>query len=287
MAGRHKTASTATGGGRLGGDSIEIRHTSDNVSLAYTEGTTASFKLNTATPVKIKAGFGHPDSQYPYISHVMLWASSGNDVAYAPYVGTSTPFTLPAEHPYLAKLPDGTADTIEVDKEGNVSLVARVGKSIIPKTNINVSDELQNGSDGTSNRVVIFGSLNAMPIGTSLSGSCSMFVNGDKTQNRDTIRIGYSDRHVYLYTVDEDIIGDGSADAVNAWVRSNQPVITYPLETPVTYQLDKVTVPSLPESISNVWTDAEVTPRTSIEYVRDVNIVVANLETAIASITEG
>lgn len=210
-----------------------------------------------------------------------------NATAYVPHVGTSTPFTMPAEHPYLAKLPNGTADTIEVDKEGNVSLVARVGKSIIPETNMNVSDELHNGNDGTSNRAVIFGNLDSMTDGTSLSGSCSMFVNGGNTQNRDTIRIGYGDKHVYLYTVDADIIGDGSADAVNSWLRANQPVITYPLETPVTYPLGKVTVPSLHDSISNVWTEAEVTPKTGIEYTRDVNIAFANIEDAIASITQG
>ena len=223
---------------------------------------------------------------YDYtMKNVMLEVGKG--ATYASYSGTSLPFSLPAEHPYLAKLPDGTADTIEVDKDGNVSLVARVGKSIIPETNINVSDELHNGSDGTSNRAVVFGSILTMRNGTSLSGVSSTFVNGGSTQNRDTMRIGYDDKHVYLYTMDADIIGDGSADAVNAWLRTNQPVITYPLETPITYQLGKVTVPSLPDSISNVWTDAEVTPKTSIEYTRDVNISFSNIEDAIASITQG
>lgn len=46
-------------------------------------------------------------------------------------------------------------------------------------------------------------------------------------------------------------------------------------------------MPKAQDSIVNAWTDAEVTPNTGIWYVRDVNIVVANLEAAIASITEG
>lgn len=41
------------------------------------------------------------------------------------------------------------------------------------------------------------------------------------------------------------------------------------------------------DSIMNMWTDAEVTPMTGSEYVRDANIVVNNLEEAIASITQG
>lgn len=54
-----------------------------------------------------------------------------------------------------------------------------------------------------------------------------------------------------------------------------------------TYQLGKIEMLKAQDSIVNVWTDAEVTPHTGIEYTRDVNIVVANLESAIASITEG
>lgn len=41
------------------------------------------------------------------------------------------------------------------------------------------------------------------------------------------------------------------------------------------------------DSIVNMWTDAEVTPVTGTEYVRDANIVVSDLEEAIASITQG
>ena len=52
------------------------------------------------------------------------------------------------------------------------------------------------------------------------------------------------------------------------------------------YQLGRIDMPKAQDSIVNVWTDAEVTPNTAIEYVRDVNIVVANLESAIASITQ-
>ena len=114
-----------------------------------------------------------------------------------------------------------------------------------------------------------------------------MFVNGGNTQNRDTIRIGYDDRHVYLYTVDAKIIGDGSADAVNAWVRENQPIITYPLETPVTYPLGKLDIPSLPETISNAWIEATLTPEMSMMYKRDINIAFDNLVQAVVAAAAG
>jgi hypothetical protein len=162
-------------------------------------------------------GYRYPDVSFD-VSDYQLEIGDFHD--YRPYVGTSTPITLPSEHPYLAKLPDGTADEITVDRDGNAELVARVGKSTAAV------------SDGVGGEV-----------GTDALSSTGA-------------------------------IADGA-------------VVYYKLATPVTYPLGEVIVPSLPDSISNVWTDAEVTPNTGIEYVRDVNIVVANLEAAIASITEG
>lgn len=64
-------------------------------------------------------------------------------------------------------------------------------------------------------------------------------------------------------------------------------VVVYIAVEPTRYPLGKIEMPNAQDSIINVWTDAEVTPNTSVKYTRDVNIVVANLEAAIASITEG
>lgn len=76
-----------------------------------------------------------------------------------------------------------------------------------------------------------------------------------------------------------------NAGAFADWLKSN-PITSYYADTePKTYQLGKIDMPKAQDSIVNVWTDAEVTPNTGIEYVRDVNIVVANLEAAIASIS--
>ena len=71
------------------------------------------------------------------------------------------------------------------------------------------------------------------------------------------------------------------------WLAANPTEIMYEVAEPTRYNLGKIEMPKAQDSIVNVWTDAEVTPNTSVRYVRDVNIVVANLEAAIASITEG
>ena len=63
-------------------------------------------------------------------------------------------------------------------------------------------------------------------------------------------------------------------------------VVLYVAVEPTRYPLGKIEMPKAQDSIVNAWTDAEITPNTGIGYVRDVNIVVANLESAIASITQ-
>lgn len=76
-----------------------------------------------------------------------------------------------------------------------------------------------------------------------------------------------------------------NADELNEWLSKNPIDANYLGAESQTIPLGKIELPALPESVSNVWTDAGVTPKTGIEYTRDVNIVVANLESAIASIS--
>lgn len=266
------------------GDAIEVRRASDNVTLAYTQGNVAGFKLDTATSVAIKVGFAHPDSQYPYVSHAMLLASSRKDVAYAPYTSQSLTFTLPAEHPYLAKLPDGTADEIVVDKDGNVELVARVMKTVLDGSQLFYDVNI----DGIEtyyelSKPIGSGKLPAVQWG----GLYDRFV----TSNPYTVHQGAC---AYCFSVSNGVIFRirpsetfASAEGFNNWLKSN-PVTSYHANTePKTYPLGKIEMPKTQDSIINVWTDAEVTPKTGIGYVRDVNIVVSNIESAIASITEG
>ena len=76
-----------------------------------------------------------------------------------------------------------------------------------------------------------------------------------------------------------------NADELSEWLSKNPIDVNYLGAESQTIPLGKIEPPALPESVSNVWTDAGVTPKTGIEYTRDVNIVVANLESAIASIS--
>lgn len=263
----------------LSGDFVELKDIDGN-SLSFSVGTTgAPFTLPVDTKVKVKVGYGRALESYPYTTKAMIErSSSASD--YAPYSPQSRAFALPAEHPYLAKLPDGTADEIVVDEEGNVELVARVSKAIIDAslfTNWGKGKALyafpkdgryspQGGASGTS---VVCEKLEAKygsDIYKGAEAGISVGSSAAHTENCTTV--------VFL--------GDGvdasSIDGASFY---------YPLMTEKRYSLGKINMPKAQDSIVNAWTDAEVTPSTGIRYVRDVNIVVANLEAAIASITEG
>lgn len=220
------------------------------------------------------------DSNTGTISSIQLELNS-TATEYKPHTSQTLTFTLPAEHPYLAKLPDGTADEIVVDEEGNVELVARVSKATIVASKI--VDTWGKGyaiyswpkdgryspnasSDGTA---VICDKLKA-ETGSNIYRGLGIGISVGST---------IANKKSCITTI---ALGDG-ADLSSI----DGAFFYYPLMTPVRYKLAPIEMPKAQDSIVNVWTDAEVTPNTGIEYVRDVNIVVANLESAIASITEG
>lgn len=214
---------------------------------------------------------GYYDKIGKYCSNFMV-SAGGSKEPYAPYVGTSQSFTLPAEHPYLAKLLDGKADEIVVDGDGNVELVARVG---IDKDVRKVIDFKRGAHYSLGTNLSPFASPADDYSGTML---CSALRSKTLTSNNEGIYRTWTGVYV------RDTSGR-TKDEIQAEVDKNAPLtVVGPIPT-TRYPLGKIEMPKAQDSIVNVWTDAEVTPRTGIEYTRDVNIVVANLESAIASIS--
>nr|UWI30806.1 MAG: hypothetical protein [Bacteriophage sp.] len=212
---------------------------------------------------------------------------------YAPHTSQSQSFTLPAEHPYLAKLPDGTADEIVVDKDGNISLIANVWHMTLVEfasSKLMNTDKYESTNDAKG--------LSGFRINNSEKPSnrrvmCSVLPSEYGSWNKGIISAEWVDGLMLKFSWSEiGITADDSLDAridkFKAYAANKTDVhIYYALgdDTKKTYTLGKIEMPKAQDSIINVWTDAEVTPRTSIEYTRDVNIVVANLESAIASIS--
>ncbi len=218
------------------------------------------------------------DSNTGTISSIQLERNS-TATEYTPYVSQSLDFTLPTEHPYLAKLPDGTADTIEVDEAGNVELVARVLQIKVPEGITWSIQEQQGGfSLGYTGQILALDDIKKNLNASALM--CDRFRGKKSWENNPCFGVS-GVLWVVPRTNQSDITSEDVAAVANGMV------FYAPLATSVTYPIGKIEMPKAQDSIVNAWTDAEVTPNTGIRYVRDVNIVVANLEAAIASITEG
>lgn len=210
------------------------------------------------------------DSNTGTISNIQLERNS-TATEYEPHTSQTLAFTLPSEHPYLAKLPDGTADEIVVDEEGNAELVARVER-VLPSDYRPL--DFGDGGDGSA---YVSLRLNHASISVN-SLMCSSY-----TPSNPTIKSGF----IYTPNYTNIVIRDDRFTSKDKAIELLDGVVVYVAVEPTRYPLGRIEIPKAQDSIVNVWTDAEVTPNTAIEYTRDVNIVVANLESAIASITQG
>ena len=82
----------------------------------------------------------------------------------------------------------------------------------------------------------------------------------------------------------------GSVDAFKTWLSTHDAHFYVPLVSPITYHIPAINMPSLPDLVSNCWlsaTDASgaaIPCEVGIEYRRDINKVIEDIETAIADI---
>lgn len=230
------------------------------------------------------------DSNTGTISNIQLERNS-TATEYKPHTSQTLTFALPPEHPYLAKLPDGTADEIVVDEDGNVELVASVGKLVLDGASISlpfwqaqrngyslVYRKVSDASASMNHKMFLSDNLRIVTGLTSPFDDCAKELGNIHFANNRNLCVGSGLA---------DASQNAAVQAVNGWLNKHNATVYYALEAPKTYLLGKIEMPKAQDSIINAWTDAEVTPNTGIWYVRDVNIVIANLEAAIASITEG
>ena len=257
----------------LSGDNIEIRNTDNNMLSTTNNAVGSPFTLAADTEIKMKIGYGM-ESKYPYTTKAMIERSSSIS-DYAPYASQSQSFTLPAEHPYLAKLPNGTSDEIVVDRDGNVELVARVGVD---------KDVRKLGGDFAQGKYYSL-ETGLKPFESAHADyTAPVMCSAIKSMHYATDEQGIYRTWNGVYVKDT---SGRTKEEIQAEVDKNAPLTVVAKIPETRYPLGKIELPKAQDSVVNVWTDAEVTPRTGIEYVRDVNIVVGNLETAIASIIEG
>lgn len=215
-------------------------------------------------------GIPSPDAPKPIaVVENPVFKVAGRDNS--PNTSQTLTFTLPAEHPYLAKLPDGTADEIVVDEEGNVELVARVARVLPSEQKISFVQ----GDEHSASYV-------SFNIANDSASKLRVMSNA-----YETIIWTAASGYIYCPQTSSVVIRDNRFTSEAQARELLDGVVVYIAVEPTRYSLGRIEMPKAQDSIVNAWTDAEVTPNTGIGYVRDVNIVIANLEAAIASITEG
>ena len=178
---------------------------------------------------------------------------------YKPHQSKSTVIDLKGNE--LCSLPNGVKDEVVIDAEGNVSLIKRtwsVSKRIGDMNNAEafpgwkftdneLKDYVGNGVDvEIHGRSTHFKRFYANTLGPTSGGA--------------------------IYTVDN---------------KQSELIAKYPEEVvifigerkePQTIPLGKVELPALPEATSNVWNDGNIPANVYINYLKDVNIAFADLE---------
>lgn len=232
--------------------------------------TRATFKNVNAVYLYFSTGIYYVQNVLEKVGGIQIEKGS-TATALEPYTSQSLPFTLPTEHPYLAALPDGTHDEIVV-RDGRRVLVNRV-----LKYQADGSENVFYNAKGKECYFNIADSNSDKPFNV----ICDKLPTVSSTSNK----LGCAVDANILYFMVPDVITD--ATSAKAWLAENKPTFILKLAKPVTYNLGKLEIPSLPETISNVWTDAELTTNMSMTYKRDINIAFDNLVQAVVAAVAG
>ena len=158
-----------------------------------------------------------------------------------------------------------------MDEDGNVELVARVAK-VLPSELVRYAAD--DAAGGASYAGIVFANTSQ----TKGRILCSAYRPTTGSAQSGTI---------YCPNKTTIIVRDSRFTSKEKAIELLDGVVAYVAVEQTRYTLGKIEMSKAQDSIVNAWADAEVTPNTSSSYVRDVNSVVANIESAIASITEG
>ena len=189
----------------------------------------------------------------------------------------SLPIALPAEHPYLAALPEGTHDEIVIDKDGNASLVARV--KVTAYDDIDKATDYEEKSDGNDFQVRL-STDSVFGVGLALSNVC---IDGDVNQVNPAN--GGIIKGSYVRMTKPEKVTD-IASAKTYLIELGFMAYTAAVTT-VTYRIGKLDIPSLPETVGNVWIEGSLTPECAMTYKRDINIAFDNLAQAVVAAVAG
>lgn len=178
----------------------------------------------------------------------------------------------------ICELPDGTKDKLTIDSAGNVSLVKNVdtvnaadlGWWLNKTRDVNgVTYNVFSTNDFTSRRRYSSGS------GTS-NFLCDRFPYRGNAQQSSlgeaiSFNSGTYSEYAYIQTIQA-----STESGFKTWLTNNETLIYYPLAESNIISLGKITMPKLPEEISNVWISSNLSKSVEFEYITTAGGAVAD-----------
>ena len=201
--------------------------------------------------------------------------------AYEPPNVTTTP--LPEVE--LRSLPDGTCDELVIGTDGT----CEVERNVLVVTMDGSEDEawVYNGNSKEAS-IVIPGGYGELYSGISTDIWSDRFPSTGTTRDKYgcavTVSGPSSSIAMTLYVGNPGVFTN--TDTVKSFFQSN-PTTFIVRAKPTTEPQSPVTLPTLPAPTFNQYHDADIPSDTSVEYARDINIVLANLEAVQAALLGG
>lgn len=178
---------------------------------------------------------------------------------YTPHQSKSTPIDLKGNE--LCSLPNGVKDEVVIDAEGNVSLIKRLWKFQKRIGDMNNSEAYPGWKFADNELKENIGA----GVNASINGISSHF----KQFSANTLS-AYNGGILYISQMKQSELIAKYPDVIVSFIA--------PKVKPQTIPLGKVELPALPEATSNVWNDGNIPANVYINYLKDVNIAFADLE---------
>ena len=194
---------------------------------------------------------------------------------YEPHVSKSTPIDLQGNElcsvkeirEWSSNQPE-YKDELVIDSEGNVSLIKRVFSAHI--------DRFESDSLGTTAQFQYFSYApnTVRPIDGSFAICSNRF--GKIAREPWSLYVAGGSNAALFFTFPVGTFKDKAA--LNEWLKSNPIDVNYLGVEAQTIPLGKVELPALPEATSNVWNNGNIPANVYVQYLKDVNIAFADLE---------
>lgn len=211
------------------------------------------------------------------VKPIVYYGDKSDFVPYNP-ASSTTPNLLVSEDGTayeLRRLPDGTCDEIVVsDGRARINCVLR--KEVI-------SDVNYIGNTGTFQYVQV-GVATGKPIDGDTHFMCNRFIAGGRYAGGVYVEGGVNAMFFFCFPLGT---FQDSSEA-ESWFAANSTTVVYKDANGIkTINLGKLDIPALPETISNVWTEAELTTNMTMTYKRDINIAFGSLVQAVVAAAAG